>query len=152
MTSRRKRRCAECGARAVVGVARAGRLTMYKNLELEVPAHVVVPTCTSCGAEWIDDTAAKTLDEALESVYESKLRNRLDLALERILSEEGSQVRVERILGVSPGYLSKLKRGRRNPSAEMVSALALVSANPKRRLAELDNFYNPSGARKRAAG
>jgi hypothetical protein len=152
MTSRTKRQCAECGERAVVGVARAGRMTTYRNLELEVPAHISVPTCTRCGAEWIDDAAAKALDKALEGVYESKLRNRLDTALERILSEEGSQVRVERILGVSPGYLSKLKRGKRSPSAEMVSALALVSANPKRRLAELDNFYNPSGARKRAAG
>jgi len=125
---------------------------MYKNLELEVPSHLVVPTCTKCVAVWIVDGVAKTLDVALESIYESKLRNRLDMALERILSEEGSQVRVERILGVSPGYLSKLKRGRRNPSAEMVSALALVSASPKRRLAELDKFYNPSGSRKRAAG
>jgi len=52
---------------------------------------------------------------------------------------------VERVLGVSPGYLSKLKLGRRSPSAEIVSALALVSASPKRRLAELDNFYNPPG-------
>jgi len=72
----------------VVGVARAGRLTMYRNLELEVPAHVVVPTCAKCGAEWIDEAAAKALDEALERVYESKLRTRLDAALEKILSEE----------------------------------------------------------------
>ena len=74
------------------------------------------------------------------------------MALERTLNEEGSQARVERILGISPGYLSKLKHGKRNPSAEMVSALALVSANPKRRLAELDDFYNPARTRKRAAG
>ena len=136
----------------MIGVTRAGRLTMYRNLELEVPAHVVVPTCTKCGAEWIDEAAAKALDEALERVYESKLRARLDTALEKILSEEGSQARVERVLGVSPGYLSKLKLGKRHPSAEIVSALALVSANPKRRLAELDNFFNPAGGRKRAAG
>ena len=43
----------------MVGVARAGRLTMYRNLELEVPAHVVVPTCAKCGAEWIDEAAAE---------------------------------------------------------------------------------------------
>jgi len=152
MTSTTKRRCGQCGARAVIGVTRAGRLTMYRNLELEIPAHVVVPTCTKCGAEWIDEAAAKALDEALERVYESKLRARLDTALEKILSEEGSQARVERVLGVSPGYLSKLKLGKRHPSAEIVSALALVSANPKRRLAELDNFFNPAGGRKRAAG
>ena len=152
MTRTTIRRCGQCGARAVVGVARAGRLTMYRNLELEVPAHVVVPTCAKCGAEWIDEAAAKALDEALERAYESKLRTRLDAALEKILSEEGSQARVERVLGVSPGYLSKLKLRKRSPSAEMVSALALVSTSPKRRLAELDNFYNPTGARKRAAG
>ena len=120
MTRTTTRRCGQCGARAVGGVARAGRLTMYRNLELEVPAHVVVPTCAKCGAEWIDEAAAKALDEALERVYESKLRTRLDAALEKILSEEGSQARVERVLGVSPGYLSKLKLGRRSPSAEIV--------------------------------
>ncbi len=152
MTRTKGRLCGQCGARAVVGVARAGRLTMYRNLELEIPARVAVPTCRKCGAEWIDEAAAKALDEALEVVYESKLRIRLDTALERILSEEGNQARVERVLGVSPGYLSKLKLRRRSPSAEIVSALALVSASPKSRLAELDNFYNPTGARKRAAG
>jgi len=78
MTRTTIRRCGQCGARAVVGVARAGRLTMYRNLELEVPAHVVVPTCAKCGAEWIDEAAAKALDEALERVYESKLRTRLE--------------------------------------------------------------------------
>jgi hypothetical protein len=41
---------------------------MYKNLELEVPAHVVVPTCTSCGAECllsglVDFFAVANLDD-----------------------------------------------------------------------------------------
>jgi NMD protein affecting ribosome stability and mRNA decay len=147
-----KRRCGQCGERSVVGVASRGRLTTFRNLELEIPAHVVIPTCANCGAEWIDESAAKALDVALEGAYESKLRKRFEVALERTLNEEGSQARVERILGISPGYLSKLKHGKRNPSAEMVSALALVSANPKRRLAELDDFYNPARTRKRAAG
>ena len=47
--------------------------------------------------------------------------------------------------------LLKVKHRKRNPSAEMVSALALVSANPMRRLAELDDFHNPAATRKRAA-
>ena len=46
-------------------------------------------------SEWIDESAAKALDEVLEGAYESKLRKRFDMALERILNEEGSQARVE---------------------------------------------------------
>jgi hypothetical protein len=147
-----KRLCGQCGERAVVGIARVGRTTIYKNLQLEIPAHVVVPTCEKCRAEWIDERTAKALDDALEGVYQDKLRERLDAALKIILNEEGSQTRVEQLLGVSPGYLSKLKLGKRQPSAEIVSMLALVSRSPKRRLAELDKFYHPDGGRRRAAG
>ena len=147
-----KRLCGQCGERAVVGIARAGRTTTFKNLELEIPAHVVVPTCEKCQAEWIDERTATALDDAFGVAYQDKLRERLDTALKIILNEEGSQTRVEQLLGVSPGYLSKLKLGKRQPSAEIVSMLALVSKSPKRRLAELDRFYHPDGGRKRAAG
>jgi DNA-binding transcriptional regulator YdaS (Cro superfamily) len=84
--------------------------------------------------------------------YQKELRDRLDAALKTILHEEKSQSRVEQLLGISPGYLSKLKLGKRQPSAEFVSMLALVSKSPKRRLAELDKFYRPQDGRKRAAG
>jgi DNA-binding transcriptional regulator YiaG/ribosomal protein L40E len=147
-----KRLCGQCGARAVLGRAQAGRTAIYKNLTLKIPAHVVVPTCGRCGAEWIDEPTARTLDDALEGAYQDALRERLDAALKIISGQEGNQSRVERLLGVSPGYLSKLKRGRRQPSAEIVSMLALVSKSPKRRLAELERFYHPEPARKRAAG
>jgi DNA-binding transcriptional regulator YdaS (Cro superfamily) len=136
----------------VVGLARAGRLTSYKNMDLEIPAHVVVPTCQNCGATWIDEPTAAALDDALEVGYQKKLRERMDTALKVILTEEKSQTRIEQLLGVSPGYLSKLKLGKRQPSAEIVSMLALVSKSPKRRLAELARFYRPHDGRKRAAG
>jgi len=152
MSNKSKRLCGECEERAVVGLARAGRVMAYKNMELEVPADVVVPTCESCGAMWIDEAAATALDGALEGAYQKKLKERLDAALGSILVEGESQTRVERALGVSPGYLSKLKLGTRRPSAEIVSILALVSKSPKRRLAELDRFYRPREGRKRAIG
>ena len=152
MTNTMKRLCGQCGERAVIGLARAGRTTAYKNMELEIPAHVAVPTCVKCGAVWIDEPAAQALDDALEGVYQKGLRERLDTALKTILHEEKNQTRVERLLGISPGYLSKLKLGKRHPSAEFVSMLALVSKSPKRRLAELDKFYHPHDGRKRVAG
>jgi hypothetical protein len=91
------------------------------------------------------------LDEALEKAYQSKLRERLDNAVDKILGEQMSQTRVERALGLSPGYLSKLKQGRRNPSAELVVLLGLMSKAPQSRIAEAEEVMN-SGGRKRAAG
>jgi hypothetical protein len=40
-----KRLCGQCGERAVLGRAQAGRIAIYKNLKSKIPAHVVVPTC-----------------------------------------------------------------------------------------------------------
>jgi NMD protein affecting ribosome stability and mRNA decay len=152
MTNKTKRLCGQCGERAVVGLARAGRTTTYKNLDLEIPSDVTVPTCENCGAEWIDETTAQVLDNTLEGAYHDKLRERFDTALKIILNDDSNQTRVERLLGVSPGYLSKLKLGKRQPSSEIVSVLALVSKSPKRRLAELEKFYHPQDGRKQAAG
>ena len=123
----------------------------------KVPANVEIPTCQECGAEWIDERTAKILDEALEKVYETRLRERLDLALEKILGEqEVSQARVERVLGLSPGYLSKLKGERRNPSPALVAALAGLLPDPGQRINQIEKFMHggraaADGGRKRAS-
>jgi hypothetical protein len=147
-----KRRCAQCGERAVTKLAKAGRTAPYRNMELPVPASVEIPTCGNCGTEWIDAQAARDLDEVLESAYHDRVRARLDEALDRILEVSGNQTRVERAIGVSPGYLSKLKLGKRNPSAEITSALWLISMDPESRLVEAEEMFTNPGRRKRVAG
>lgn len=49
--------------------------------------------------------------------------------------------KIERLLGLSPGYLSKILHEERIPSAELVSELALLARDPKNRLAELEEFW-----------
>jgi transcriptional regulator with XRE-family HTH domain len=70
----------------------------------------------------------------------------LDLndALKTILEAPGcSQARVERAIGVSPGYLSKIKRGKRNAGA-IAASLWLLSKDPVNRIAEAEEMFNPS--------
>jgi hypothetical protein len=55
--------------------------------------------------------------------------------------------RVERLLGLSEGYLSKVSNSRSEPSAELVSNLGLISMNPTSRLHDLETFWTLSKKR-----
>ncbi len=54
-----------------------------------------------------------------------------------------SQRALERLLGVSQGYLSRLRasHGAAVPSAALVAALALLANDPGRRLDELQDYW-----------
>jgi len=139
------RRCRECGEGTIKPMTKRGRTAPFKNLAaLPVPASIAIPTCDRCGTEWIDARTAKALDDALAGAYATELRKRLDTALDAILATPGaSQRRVEQVLGLSPGYLSRVRRGRGDASAQLVSALALIAEDPARRLRVLDHVWQP---------
>ena len=140
MKKRREFRCAECGEGTVHTLAKAGRKTRHKTMVLEVPADLEIPTCDRCGAEWYDDTTARMVDEALEGIYRRELRTRVRTAIDA-LAEHVSQREMERMLGLSHGYLSKLRNGACDPSPELVGNLALLAHDPKKRLRELEEFW-----------
>ena len=52
-----------------------------------------------------------------------------------------SQRQLERLLGLSQGYLSRLRSGAGNPSPELVSHLALLAKDPSTRLSELQRYW-----------
>jgi hypothetical protein len=145
MSEFKPRRCRECGEGTVRPVKKAGRKTPFRNLAaLPVPATLAIPTCDHCGNEWIDPKTAKALDEALEGAYANELYKRLEAALETILSSADiSQRRLEQLLGLSLGYLSRVRGKRGDASAQLVSTLALIAEDPKRRLKELDHVWQP---------
>ena len=126
-------------------LAKKGRRMPFRNMAaLAVPSTLAIPTCDHCGTEWIDPKTAEILDAALERAYTDELRKRFDAALERILKiAEIPQRRLEQLLGLSVGYLSRLRRRRGDASAQVVSALALLAQDPKRRLRELDQLWEP---------
>ncbi len=124
--------CAECGERAVAPRAVAGRTSPWKQFaSLPIPADVQIPTCSKCGAEWIDRKTAAVLDAVLEEAAEERLVRLARNALED-LGTSMSQRDLEFDLGLSAGYLSKVKHGKETPSAQLVGLLALLASRPAR--------------------
>lgn len=145
MSEFKPRRCRECGEGTVRPVAKAGRTMPFRNMAaLAVPSTLAIPTCDHCGNEWIDPKTARAIDEALQGAYAEELHKRLEAALVTILAAaDVSQRRLEQLLGLSIGYLSRVRSKRGDASAQLVSALALIAEDPKRRLNELDHVWQP---------
>ena len=135
------KRCIRCGARAVKPRTGKGRTTRYRTMPfLRIPEAVLIPTCGRCGSEYLDEKTCEELSPQLHKVYLASLRTRVRLAID-ILSQHIPQRRLERILGLSQGYLSRLRAGTGNPSPELVSHLALLCHDAPRSLERLQRFW-----------
>ena len=140
MSSHIERRCRECGGK-IRPIARAGRRAAFRHVpKLPIPANVTIPTCNGCGAEYLDPQTAALLDRSLKSAYQEFLRTRFVRALKTV-AREITQARLEQLMGLSQGYLSKVKSGEREPSAELVGELHVLARDPRRRLQELERCW-----------
>jgi len=73
---------------------------------------LVLPVCDVCGDMTFTEAQAAALDDALESAYRRK-RLRQQRALINDLRRAGiTQVQIERFANLSPGYVSKLRKGK----------------------------------------
>ena len=121
-------KCHVCFQGEILPVARAGRTTRYKALpSLAVPADLPIPTCNACGEEWISPDDAKRIDAALEMAYRAELARRV----RAVLPSPAEADRVERNLGLSRGYLSRLRNGTKAPSEVLLALLALIREEPE---------------------
>ena len=93
--------------------------------------------------DWLSPETAARLNVALVEAYRDALRRRVRSAID-LVTEHISQRRLELLLGLSQGYLSRLRAGNGNPSPELVGHLALIAHDPPARLLELERFWaNP---------
>ena len=135
------RLCAECGVRAVEPRAVPGRRTAYRHfVSLPIPADLPIPTCANCGAEWLDRRTSERLDAALAEAAAQQLSGLAVEALE-VLSVSLNQRDLEALLGLSAGYLSKVRHVKERPSAPLVSLLALLADRPAR-LGEIARIWD----------
>jgi hypothetical protein len=139
--------CADCGVGKIRPAARAGRTTRYKTLVLAIPADLAIPTCDNCGAEWIDAATAAALDNALEFAFGVEAQAQAAMLLDEMAGEV-TQRRMEAVLGLSQGYLSKVRSGTSAPSAMLLACLRLLARHPANRIRELENVGLPRPARK----
>jgi hypothetical protein len=145
MTDFRPKRCHECGVGKIRLLATPGRVARYRTIpNLEVPATFAIPTCDNCGAQWADEKNASALDSLLEDRFRVELRHRVRMAIEMLVST-CSQRELERTLGLSHGYISKLRAGDRDPSPDLVGLLTLLAAEPSR-IEELRSMWKSSEA------
>jgi hypothetical protein len=113
--------------------------------DLELPEDLDIPTCTNCGEEWVDEEAAKKIDAAAERAYKQALLSKAERAIAAIKGTGVAQRDLERLLGLSAGYLSKLRAGERDTSAHLVAALMLLAKDPAR-VVDLREGWSMQGA------
>ncbi|MBL9044194.1 MAG: hypothetical protein JNM83_21475 [Myxococcales bacterium] len=82
----------------------------------------------------------RTDSQRTKEAFLTDLRTRTRVAID-ILSHHSSQRRLEHLLRLSQGYLSRLRARVSNQSAELVANLAMLCQDPPQRLAELEDFW-----------
>ena len=137
MTAFKRRRCYECGKGTIVPRTVPGRKITFKTLrDLKVPRTLAIPTCDHCGSEWMDEDTADAIDQAMYPVYRAEIKAMAQRAIDAICAVV-QQRELESALGLSSGYISKIKKGDRDPSPELVAHLCTIAINPKARLKEI---------------
>ena len=132
--------CPLCGG-AVVQRTAANRVRRYHAAAaLPVPDDLPIATCDQCQTEWLDAHGATQLDAALAEVYRRELADRATRLIARLHATQ-QVAATEVALGLTRGYLSRVRAGRKAPSAALVAELALIAADPPARLAELRLFW-----------
>ena len=133
--------CCRCGASAVVKSTGVDRTIPYRTLPaLPLPSDLVIACCKRCKSLFPEQSAPDELRLRLQALYVESLQRRIRTAL-AVLKQSISQRRLELLLGLSQGYLSRLKAGAGNPSSELVLLLALLSLDPAKHLATLRQFW-----------
>jgi hypothetical protein len=107
------RRCGGCGQGMLRPTNLAGMVMDHRDdPRVRIRDDVIIPVCDVCGDMTFTDAQAAALDDALERSYRRK-RLRQQRALINDLRRAGlTQVQIERFANLSPGYVSKLRKGK----------------------------------------
>ena len=88
----------------------------------------------------MDKPAREALAPLLAQLYTAELRRRIQNAIVA-LTPVVSQRRMEDLLGLSAGYLSRLKAGAGTPSPALVLLLQQIALDPIARLREMERIW-----------
>jgi hypothetical protein len=133
-----------CDHPEIVRTRGAGRGRPYQQFEhLRLPEDLDVPTCTTCGEVFAEsDSDADAIDCAMEEAWRNGISEQAKNALQLLVNDGIRKRDLETLLGLSPGYLSKVA-GAKEPSALLAATLTLLSASPQPRIQELRAAWNP---------
>lgn len=122
-------RCPAC-ERGSIAPRKSIPVGVFRHLS-KLPAawEVEIPTCDTCGEEFIDRKVAAALDEAFEASLGELRKQMVESSLAR-MTEVLPQREWEHRLGLSPGYLSRLKGGKES-SVALVTLLGIIGLAPR---------------------
>lgn len=125
--------CCFCGEGTIAPRNLRGAVLPYRDeREIPVEGDVFVPTCDACGESLLDEEASKALDAVLEPAYRRLRAERVQHELGSVLAALGiTQGDLERLLGLSPGYVSKLIKGKRVAETPLYRFVHLLNADPQ---------------------
>jgi len=134
-------RCSCCRGHTVRLRQRPGRTISYRTFPaLPLPASLPIHACSRCGAEYPERQDGRELDRVLEKLFQAELRRLAEREI-RALTAHVSQRNLERLMGLSQGYLCRLAAKAGNPAPPLVLLLALLAKDPEMRLRELANYW-----------
>ncbi|MBL9044756.1 MAG: hypothetical protein JNM83_24305 [Myxococcales bacterium] len=135
MTAARK--CPRCRRAAVRERGETGRTMAYRVFaDLALPDDVPITTCVECSATYFDAATIAALGPTLTNQYNKRLLGLARAALRQI-KQHLSHRRLELLMGVSQGYLSRVKTKPVFVSAPLVALLMLIAESPAAHLAAL---------------
>jgi len=113
MAGTKVRACGSCGTGTMWLTNVRGMVMGHRDdPHVKVRSDVLLPVCDTCGDMALDLPQTEALDAALAASYAAK-RRRLQCAMINDLRRRGfTQQQIERFASVSPGYLSKLRKGK----------------------------------------
>jgi hypothetical protein len=82
-------RCPTCKFGLVIPHSRDGRFVSHRNVLINLPMSVFVPTCNRCRAEFLDPETEKRMNEALEKEF-ARHENEIKAAYERLRRRKGN--------------------------------------------------------------
>ena len=143
MTAARK--CPRCRRAAVRERGETGRTMAYRVFaDLALPDDVPIATCGKCGATYFDAATTAALGPTLKNQYNKRLLELARVALRKI-KPHLSHRRLERLVSVSQGYLSRVQTKPVWVSAPLVALLMMLAESPVAQLAALRRCWASAG-------
>lgn len=138
------RTCTACGHPIERKSIKGEPPRMY-SMFIPVDCEILLPTCTGCGAQFIGKKEANAIHDRLFPIYMSNLRIQAKKLLESIESQSGdaskSRWLLTCLLGLPTFTLGKTARGKEQPNATLVAALALIAGDPITCIDKLEEFW-----------
>jgi hypothetical protein len=143
MTAARK--CPHCQRLGVRPRTGTGRTIAYRVFtDLALPDDALIATCGKCGATYFDAATIAALGPTLKNQYNKRLLELARVALRKI-KPHLSHRRLERLVSVSQGYLSRVQTKPVCVSAPLVALLMLIAESPVAQLAVLRRGWASAG-------